>query len=236
MNIAVINFSGNVGKTTVVRHLLAPRLPESEVIAIESINADETAGLSAERMRGQQFGELQERLLSGGAVIVDIGASNVEDFMALMGEFDGSHEDFDQFVVPTVPAGKQQRDTVATISELQAYGVPASRIRVIFNMVDRVEHADMERVFEPIFACHEAHRSFTLSRTAVIHRSEIYSRAAAFGMSIDAILSDPTDYKAEIGQTANQAEKARLARLVSIRRLAGGVSAELDAVFKAITA
>lgn len=27
MKLAVINFSGNVGKTTVARHLLAPRIP-----------------------------------------------------------------------------------------------------------------------------------------------------------------------------------------------------------------
>ncbi|MGF6766174.1 MinD-like ATPase involved in chromosome partitioning or flagellar assembly [Paraburkholderia sp. GAS33] len=236
MNFAVVNFSGNVGKTTTVRHLLAPRMPDAEVVAIESINADETAGASAETMRGQQFGELQERLLAGQRLIVDVGASNVEDFMTLMSEFEGSHEDFDRFIVPTVPAGKQQRDTVATISELQAYGVPANRILVIFNMVDRVEHSDLERVFEPIFSHHKSHRSFTLLRDAVIHRSEIYSRAAAFGMSIDAILADTTDYKAEIAKTADVQEKARLAKLVSMRRLAGSVSAELDAVFKTITA
>jgi hypothetical protein len=236
MNLAVVNFSGNVGKTTTVRHLLAPRMPHAEVVAIESINADETAGSLASTMRGQQFGELQERLLAGQQLIVDVGASNVEDFMTLMSEFEGSHEDFDRFVVPTVPAGKQQRDTVATISELRAYGVPASRICVVFNMVDRVEHSDLERVFEPIFSCHKSDRSFTLSRDAIVHRSEIYSRAAAFGMSIDAILADTTDYKAEIAKTADVQEKARLAKLVSMRRLAGSVSAELDAVFKTITA
>ena len=39
MKIAVINFSGNVGKTTVTHHLLAPRIPGTEVIAVESVNA-----------------------------------------------------------------------------------------------------------------------------------------------------------------------------------------------------
>ena len=34
MKLAVINFSGNVGKSTVTRHLLAPRLPGARVIAV----------------------------------------------------------------------------------------------------------------------------------------------------------------------------------------------------------
>ena len=33
MKVAVINFSGNVGKTTVARHLLAPRIAGAKVIA-----------------------------------------------------------------------------------------------------------------------------------------------------------------------------------------------------------
>mgnify|MGYP003603473134 CR=1 FL=1 len=42
------------------------------------------------------------------SVVVDIGASNVEELMAQMQRYRGSHEDFDAFVVPTVPALKQQ--------------------------------------------------------------------------------------------------------------------------------
>ena len=37
MNIAVVNFSGNVGKTTIVRHLLAPNLPDHTIVAVETI-------------------------------------------------------------------------------------------------------------------------------------------------------------------------------------------------------
>ena len=44
MKIAVINFSGNVGKFTIARHLLLPRIPGAEVITIESLNADECQG------------------------------------------------------------------------------------------------------------------------------------------------------------------------------------------------
>jgi len=56
MKLAVINFSGNVGKTTVARHLLAPRIPGCQVVAVESINADEAQPVT---IRGRQFAELQ---------------------------------------------------------------------------------------------------------------------------------------------------------------------------------
>ena len=44
MKIAVINFSGNVGKTTVARHMLLPRVEGAELINVESLNADEGHG------------------------------------------------------------------------------------------------------------------------------------------------------------------------------------------------
>ena len=39
MKIAVINFSGNVGKSTVARHLLLPRVEGADLISVESLNA-----------------------------------------------------------------------------------------------------------------------------------------------------------------------------------------------------
>jgi hypothetical protein len=118
MKIAVINFSGNVGKTTVARHLLAPRIPGAEVVAVESLNPDDT---EAQALRGRQFGELQEYMHTVDSAVVDIGASNVEDLLALMHRYQGSHEDFDCFVVPTVAPAKQQLTRSPRSSTLAAW-------------------------------------------------------------------------------------------------------------------
>ena len=80
--------------------------------------------------------ELQEYLQTVDNVVVDIGASNVEDLLALMRKYRGSHEDFDYFVIPTVPALKQQQDTIATLTELARLGIPAAKLRVVFNQVE----------------------------------------------------------------------------------------------------
>jgi hypothetical protein len=74
MKIAVINFSGDVGKSTIARHLLLPRIPGAEVITIESLNADECQG---QALRGRQFGELQEYLQTVASVVVDIQMGQV---------------------------------------------------------------------------------------------------------------------------------------------------------------
>ena len=67
MKLAVINFSGNVGKTTVARHLLAPRIPGCQVVSVESINADDGQPVT---IRGRQFAQLQEFLQSVDDVVI----------------------------------------------------------------------------------------------------------------------------------------------------------------------
>ena len=42
--------------------------------------------------------------------IIDVGASNVEEFIKSMQQYDGSHEEFDYFVVPVVKEKKQQSE------------------------------------------------------------------------------------------------------------------------------
>ena len=135
--IAVLNFSGNVGKTVVASHLLKPRMPGAKVFSIESINTGaDTDGIEVEKMRGKAFGALADELLLADSAIIDVGASNVEDFLKMMIQYAGSHEDIDKFIVPTVKEKKVQADTVNTIRALQKIGVKKSRIHVVFNKVD----------------------------------------------------------------------------------------------------
>jgi hypothetical protein len=83
MKIAVINFSGNVGKTTIANYLLAPRM-NAKLFTVETINYDESFDDSGLRFKGKSFIDLQEELLYHDSAIVDIGSSNVET-LALYG-------------------------------------------------------------------------------------------------------------------------------------------------------
>ena len=79
--VVVINYSGNVGKSTVARHLLSPRMNNAPVISVETINSD---GTEDEAMRGKEFAELLESLATLDDAVIDVGASNVEDFVEMM--------------------------------------------------------------------------------------------------------------------------------------------------------
>lgn len=110
MKVAVMNFSGNVGKTTVAGQLLKPRMGNARIFSIESINAGADAdGLEVEKMKGRKFGELVDEIMLLDSAIIDVGASNVEDFVKLMQQYAGSHEEFDFFVVPVVKEKKPRQ-------------------------------------------------------------------------------------------------------------------------------
>lgn len=229
MKVAVINFSGNVGKSTVARHLLAPRMGNAPVIAVESINSD---GSQDEAIRGKQFGELMEAMSLMEDSVVDVGASNVEDFINRMKQYRGSHEDFDHYVIPTVSKAKQQRDTISTIDALSEIGVPAKKIRLVFNMVELDESP--ERVFPGLIEYHASAKNFTIRPDAVIHVNDIYGKLKGTEQSIPDILSDSTDLKELLKVATTPEEKLRLSRLIGVKRLASGVTEELDAVFKTL--
>lgn len=229
MKLAVINYSGNVGKTTVARHLLAPRIPGCQVVAVESINADDGQPVT---IRGRQFAQLQEFLQSVDHVVVDIGASNVEELLKLMRRYHDSHADFDGFIVPTVPARKQQQDTAATLAELARLGVPPERLRVVFNQVD--DDSEIERTFETLLAFCSAEGIAHPNLAACLSFNEVYALVRGSDQSLAALAADRTDYKALIAKAGPPADKLALAQRLAVQRLARGVMPELDACFAAL--
>jgi MinD-like ATPase involved in chromosome partitioning or flagellar assembly len=229
MNIAIINFSGNVGKTTIARHLLAPRIKDVEIVSVESANADEQ---EIDALRGKDFAHLQQYMLASDNLLVDIGASNVEDLLVLMRKFKGSHEDFDYFVVPAVPDVKQQKDTANTAEQLVKMGVPPARIKIVLNRVEDTEHPDKQ--FAALVGYLAINKVATLTPGAFLSDNEIYQRLKSGGLSITELASDKTDYKALIAKAASQDEKLALADQLAVKRLATGVLPELDACFKAL--
>jgi len=226
MKIAVLNFSGNVGKSTIARHLLSPRMPNAGVVAVETINADSA---SDNTIRGADFGKLQRDLQLEDEAIVDVGASNVEQFLALMRQYHESHDDFDLYLVPTVPVPKQQGDTIGCIAELANLGVPAHKIFVVFNLVE--PGVNVEVTFEPIFNFVDAMHLCMTDPAAVIYKNEVFSLIRNSGDSLADVLNDPTDFKAAIKNSTDPAEKLALVERLSIRRLAVGVNQNLDSVF-----
>lgn len=229
MKIAVINFSGNVGKTTIARHLLRPRMAGAEVIAIESVNS---GSAETQSLRGRQFAELQAYLQVVDSAVIDIGASNVEDLFVLMKRYRGSHLDFDCFVIPTVPAVKQQKDTMATLVELARLGVPPISLRLVFNMVDH--DTTVEQAFAPLLDFLKVQPLATARTDCALGQNELYERLKDSDTDIGAIAADTTDFKSLIAAAKTSSEKLALAQRLANHRLAKGALPELDACFAAL--
>ena len=147
VKIATANNAGSIGKTSCVVHMIAPRIDNPKIFAVETINETAAAfGLEVENLTGEQFGKLYRQLPSLNNVIVDVGASNIEDFLEKIISHEDSHHEIDYFVVPTTPSIKVQRETLQTITLISALGVPPEKIRVLFNRVVKDVHEEFALV------------------------------------------------------------------------------------------
>lgn len=228
-NMTILNVSGNVGKTTGARHVLAPRMNNAKIFPIETINADDE---EKETSRGREIIRVQIEMQLLDNAIVDIGSSNIEDVFDVWAQNPGMPEDFDFFIVPVIPAMKPQRDTISTIEILSGLGIPANKIRVLFNQVDLTDN--VESVFSGIWQYQRQERKCTLHPNAVIHSNPLFTRLAGSNLTIKQILVDKTDYKSLIQTTENKDEKLRLLQMLALQRSAIGVSRELDIVFDSL--
>lgn len=227
MRVAVINFSGNVGKSTLARHLLAPRL-NTDLITVETINADE----GGEKIKASQYDELQAHLLTNDVAVVDIGASNIEAFIHAMTQYRKSHEDFDYFVVPVVKESKQQKDTIATIDALSALGVPAKKIRVVFNKIAIDD--DVLAEFGAIFGYASGERKCIVAPEAAVFDNDVFEQSKALCKTISEILVDPTDFRAKLKECKAGPEKDHCVRMILAKRLAASAHENLEAVYKVL--
>jgi len=233
MRIAALNFSGSVGKTTVASHLLAPRMGNPTIFAIESTN--ETAadlGLEIEKLRGNRFGQLYRALLAVDTAIVDVGASNIEDFLACMTQYESSHEEIDRFVLPVVATGKAQRETIQTARALGAVGVPSGKIRLLFNRVE----SDIYEEFKGVFQFHEEEPIFHLDERVKVYENEIFELLSSRRMSLADVLGDTTDYRALIRALDPEDidERSRLVDKRLLQSLAGPVERQFSIAFNAL--
>lgn len=233
MKVAVLNYSGSVGKTIVASHLLAPRMNHAPIFAVETTN--ETAadlGLDIDQLRGEQFGKLFRDLLRLHDAIVDVGASNIEDFLSAMTRYEGAYEELDFFVLPVIGTGKAQRETIKTITALSNLGVASDRIRVLFNRVE----SDVEEEFLPVLTYAKKTQAFVANPQALIYENEVFELLADARTSIADVLADQTDYRSLLRQ-ADPSDPARINHLTNrhaLRALAKPVDRQLNTAFAAL--
>jgi MinD-like ATPase involved in chromosome partitioning or flagellar assembly len=200
MKICVLNLSGNVGKSTLAVHLLAAFSPGARVVSVESINAsevDQVDALDVEAFSASRFREIFRELMVHDEVIVDVGASNVAAFMGEMARYRSAVGEFDLVLVPTVPADKQQRDTIATIDWLHALGVESRKVRVVFNQYPGDSLDPIAAVYAQVvgYGASDGRGNAVFEPYAVVAHSEAFELAKGSRRTLREIAADTTDWK-----------------------------------------
>ncbi|KPW75336.1 Stability protein [Pseudomonas cannabina] len=229
MKVVIINYTGTVGKTTIAANLLSPRMDGAPIYAIESINETaENLGLDVEKLRGNKFRELFKRLMLEDNAIIDVGASNVEDFMSNLEGFEEAHEEIDYYIVPVTSGTKEQKETVSMIGSLASMGVPSDKIRVVFNRVKR----DVQAEFPIITAYHERASAFRINYQCAIFESELFDALSINRLSMKSLMEDETDYKTLLkDKNASVQDRNRWSDMYGLKLLCKGVNRKLDSVF-----
>lgn len=238
--IAILSRSGNVGKTTMARLLLAPRMEDAgEIIYIESTNADKESK-EGKMVRAAQFEKVAQKVGESMSTIVDIGASNIEETMQLMRQIEGSHEDFDYILIPVIKSPKQREDSINTFVELINMGVDPQRIKVVFNRVGVTESVD-EEFADVIFALKKL--GIEYNPQAVVYESGFFPKIHDMKISLDELFEVPmeqnrqrqNDLRRMKQRTEDESkELEQVTKRVTLQRNALSATTNLDNVYDAL--
>ena len=224
--VAVVNLSGNTGKTTATKNVVAPRLANLlSVVHIESINS--TGDANDLKLASKDLRDLNVQLSAmddAESIVVDFGASNIEDvFDRIASSLGTIVSDIDLWVIPTVAEKKVKVDTVQTVKDLLNIGVQPSKIAIVAN---KVTESNIEDEFASVIR--EAGALGVRFLKSYIPLAEVIELSSK---TIPALAADETDFKAEIKKLdRNDPRRGELA----MARVNTGSARQLNRIFDAV--
>lgn len=202
--VVVLNVSGNTGKTTLSKHLLAPLL-NARRVQIEDINAGD--GQADAEVQAKQFAQLAAEinvLSEEKNIVLDVGSSTAGVMLGKFQELRTTRREIDYWVVPCVPSTKVVMDTVNTIRLLTNIGVPANQIIVIKNNV--TDTYKLEKDFEAIDKL--APLGIHIADQAVLN-SDVFEMLKGDERNVISMSDNPPDFKAMKREAAGDEDKLR---------------------------
>lgn len=232
MKVAVINLSGNTGKTTLSKHLLAPQL-HARRIQIEDVNVGD--GEPDLELAASKFKTLAAELNSADDTenfVIDIGASNAVAMVDHFAQLKTTRAGIDYWLIPVVPASKQKADSINTASTLIKIGVKPDRIVMVLNNI--VDTLSVEYDFAQILAMRNL--GIHVASQAVL-TNEIYELLKGTAESVFDLSNNRPDFKALL-KTARDKKDTNQVRELGIKMvhqdLAEDAAANLKAVYESM--
>ena len=149
MQIVIINFSGNTGKTTLSKHLFGALLPGVKRIQIEDVNlSDDNPDFEVAAGKFKTFA-VELNTAADEHYVIDIGASNAKAMINNFSTLKSTRAGIDFWIIPVAPASKQRSDSLNTAKTLMNIGVDPDIILMLMNNIVDVE--SIETDFDVIF-------------------------------------------------------------------------------------
>lgn len=232
MKIAVLNYSGSVGKTVAAHYLLKPRMPNAAFYAVETINqsASDLGAAEVEQLQGRKFGELLESLVLEDDAIIDVGASNIEPFLEAMSRFSDSEKEFDLYIIPVTPDQKAWQESLKTVEALTSIGVTPDKIRLLPNRIQNDPAEEIPAIFNYV----KRNKKAWINPDAFLFESEIYGYLAAKKIGFDTLIDDTVDYRALAKAEADPDKAKDFARMYRWQKLAIPVHNNLNDAYTAL--
>lgn len=232
MKVVIFNYSGNAGKTTLAK-IISDEYPEMKVITLESVNQ----GVNGEKLRADDdFKRVQDELFDSDDLLLDVGASNAENFILNLKKYPAVIEDIDLFVVPIRPDIKLQDDALLSLRVLSEIGVQPDAIKVVFNDVG--DRKVPEQEFATIFAEHDITGNFLMRKDAWIPSTGVFEHIKLSGepltLQYAATKEASEKYKAAVKTEADPIKKEMLREALYACRSAAPVMAKVKEVLKFI--
>jgi hypothetical protein len=231
LKIAVLNNSGNVGKSMLSQNLFSTKLPGAEIIKVESNNSD---GTNDEKISAKQIDLIFKKLDDTDVCILDVGSSNIETLLNYFEKLEGSIEDIDFFFIPTVPKQKQQVDTVSTVLKLFHLGVKPDQIKLIFNFYD--SDYSLEKLY-PIVFDDPSLKDLKLNKFEnqfLVNETELFDHLSNTGYTYSEIIHDSRDFKSLIRAAKTKEEREELSMIRLTHRFAVAFEKGLESTFEKI--
>lgn len=230
MKVAVINLSGNTGKTTLSKHLLAPQL-NARRVQIEDVNVGD--GEPDLELAASKFKSLAAELNAADdseSFVIDVGASNAKAVVEHFSQLKSTRADIDFWVIPVVPASKQKSDSINTASTLMKIGVKADRIVMVLNNI--VDTQSVEHDFAVILALREL--GIHVADQAIL-ANEVFEMLKGQSESVFDIAKNRPDFKALMKaarEAGNKDEVLNLGTKMVTQDMAEDAAENLKAVFE----
>lgn len=226
LKIAVVNNSGNVGKSTICDVLLNPRIENAEIIRVESINFD---GNEVEKISAREFNDILKHIDMSDNAIIDVGSSNIETFINQMEAYKDSQEDINFFIIPITPHHKQQIDSVSTLANLIDLGVNEEKIRFVFNQVEK--SIPLERQFSDFFYGIKQFKKIKIKKYPIIYITPVFTFLNQSGKTFSEVMNDDRDFRTLLREAESREKREAISEEKSIKRLVTGINEELDIAF-----